>query len=291
VLLPSGYQANHAAVQTLAAGAEQGGTGVRFLFDKLCHASLIDAVRGTGARFRVFPHNRLEKLRRLLDDAEPGQIQVVVSESIFSMDGDAADLEGLAALKQERPFLLLLDEAHATGVYGPAGNGLAAEKGVQGIVDVSVITLSKAIGCIGGAVCGSGTFCEALVNYARAYLYSTALPASIAAAADAAIGIMEHEPHRQERVRQLARRLRAALRDAQFTLPPGDAPIVPIVMGTETAALEAAEKLMAEGLLVLPIRPPTVPRGTSRLRITLCCDHTDDEIAKLVRSIIGLAGR
>src|SRR5437588_9486068 len=139
VLLPSGYQANQAAVQTLAAGAQQSGKSVRFLLDKLCHASLIDAVRGTGAAFRVFPHNNLQRLRRLLDQAEgDDQLQIVVTESIFSMDGDAAELEGLARLKQERPFLLLLDEAHATGVYGPAGNGLAAELGVQQAVDVSV---------------------------------------------------------------------------------------------------------------------------------------------------------
>src|SRR5688572_448195 len=130
VILPSGYQANHAVVQALAALGGQGG-GVRFLADKLAHASLIDAVRGAGAQMRVFPHNHLGKLRRLLEDAPAGELQVVLTESIFSMDGDAADLEGLVALKHERPFVLVLDEAHGSGVYGANGSGLARERGLR----------------------------------------------------------------------------------------------------------------------------------------------------------------
>jgi len=285
VLLPSGYQANHAAVQTLAAGAERSGKRVRFLLDKLCHASLIDAVRSTGLPFRVFPHNNLEKLKKLLEIGETGDVQVVVTESIFSMDGDAADLEGLSRLKRQRPFLLLVDEAHSTGVYGPAGSGLLAELDMRELADVTVITLSKSIGCAGGAVCASGTFCEALVNFARAYLYSTNMPAAIAAAADAAVSVMEEEPQRQRRVRELAVYVRKELAQTRFGVPSGSSPIVPIVIGAEIAALEAAEKLMSEGLLVLAIRPPTVARGTCRLRVTLSCEHSDSEIEQLIRSI------
>ena len=288
VLLPSGYQANHAAVQTLASGAQESGKRIRFLLDKLCHASLIDAVRATGLPFRVFPHNNLEKLKRLLEIGETGDVQVVVSESIFSMDGDAADLVGLSRLKRERPFVLLLDEAHATGVYGPSGSGLTNELGLDDLADVVVITLSKSIGCAGGAVCGSGTFCEALVNFARAYLYSTNMPSAIAAAADAAVAVMEQEPHRQARVRELAAQVRKELRETRFKSPAGDSPIVPIIIGSEVAALEAAEKLMADGLLVLAIRPPTVPRGTCRLRISLCSEHQDAEIERLIGSIHAL---
>ena len=158
VLIPSGYQANHAAVQTLAAVAQKSSRPIRFLLDKLCHASLIDAVGASGARWRVFPHNQLKKLRRLLVESDPHEIQVVVTESIFSMDGDAADLGGLDKLKEEYPFVLLLDEAHASGVYGPAGAGLAAELNLGSVADVTVLTLSKSIGCVGGAVCGSDTF-------------------------------------------------------------------------------------------------------------------------------------
>jgi len=173
VLLSSGYVANLAVVQMLATVG--GKHGVRFLLDKLCHASLVDAVRAvTGGKvgFRVFPHNHMAKLRRLLEEADPKVLQVVVTESIFSMDGDAADLPGIAALKREFPFLLVLDEAHGSGVYGPGGSGYAAELGLRDMVDIAIITLSKALGCVGGAVCASSAFCEAIVNFGRSYIFS-----------------------------------------------------------------------------------------------------------------------
>lgn len=290
VLLPSGYQANHAVVQTLAALAARAG-GVRFLIDKLAHASLVDAVRGSGAPFRVFPHNGLPKLRRLLEARDVGDaaIQVVVTESIFSMDGDAADLPGLVALKREHSFVLVLDEAHAAGVYGPAGAGLAAEVGLQGEVDVSIATLSKALGCVGGVVCASQLFCEALVNFGRAYLFSTSVPPGVAAAAGAALGVLRDEPARQARVRELARLVRAELASSRLQIPPGDAPIIPVILGDAARALAAAEQLRAVGMLVPAVRPPTVPRNGSRLRVTLSCEHTDDEAKVLVEALRRLA--
>jgi 8-amino-7-oxononanoate synthase len=285
IILPSGYQANHAAIQTLAAVAEKDRRKLRFNLDKLCHASLIDAVRGTGLPFRIFPHNGLGKLRRLLEEAVQDELQVVVTESIFSMDGDAADLPGLAKLKAESPFTLLLDEAHATGVYGPAGSGLAAEMNLRAAVDVTVITLSKAIGCGGGAVCGSQAFCESLINLARAYIYSTSLPPVLAAVADAAITVMECEPRRQQRLREISKHVRAELSRSGHNILPGDSPIIPVVLGSESTTLSAADRLLQHGTLCLAIRPPTVPRGTSRLRITLCSEHTDAEIERLIRGI------
>ena len=286
VLLPSGYQANVAAVQTLAALGEPASAGgspallsPRFLLDKLVHASLLDAVRATGADMRIFPHNHLPKLRRLLEEAEPSQMQVVVTESIFSMDGDAADLRGLAAMKKELPFVLLLDEAHGSGVYGANGVGYAAECGLSEIADVSIVTLSKALGCVGGAVCGSQAFCNALLNLGRAYIYSTSIPPMIAAAAQAAIEVCRDEPHRQARVRELAKRVRSDLSLA------GDSPIIPMILGDEQRALDAAAALREEGLLVIAVRPPTVPRGSSRLRITLSCDHTDAEVQTLLGAL------
>src|SRR4051812_6167694 len=187
VLLPSGYQANLAAVQALAAIGERSGRPVHFLLDKLVHASLIDAVRETRAEFRIVQHQGVEKIERLLLEGAGERTQVVVTESIFSMDGDAADLSGLAALKAKCPFVLLLDEAHGTGVYGPSGAGLAAERGLGDAVDVTIVTLSKAMGSGGGAVCASSAFCEAVVNFGRAYIFSTPLPPAPAAAAGAAI--------------------------------------------------------------------------------------------------------
>jgi 7-keto-8-aminopelargonate synthetase-like enzyme len=231
--------------------------------------------------FRVFPHNHLEKLRRLLAGAEKNTLQVVVTESIFSMDGDAADLAGIAKLKKEFPFLLLLDEAHGSGVYGPSGAGYAAECGLADIVDLTVVTLSKAIGCSGGAVCASQAFCEAIVNFGRPYIFSTAIPPAICAGVEAAIGVMGDEPHRQRRVRELAQRVRAGLNLGQ-DVPPHDSPILPIILGEESLAIQAAEQLMQQGILAVAVRPPTVPRGTSRLRLTLSSDHTDEEVERLI---------
>ncbi|HEV8607384.1 MAG TPA: 8-amino-7-oxononanoate synthase [Tepidisphaeraceae bacterium] len=288
VLLPSGYQAAHAIVQTIAATDELHQGGVRFLLDKLCHASLVDAVRGSGRVFRVFPHNNLEKLERLLGDALEGQLQIVVTESIFSMDGEAADLEGIGKLKQRYPFLLVLDEAHGSGVYGRDGAGYAAEKGFADLADVSLVTLSKAAGVAGGAVCGTRIFCDGVVNWGRAYVYSTAIPAAVASAIEAAIGVMKAEPQRQERVRELARRVREELKSGGQKISEGDSPIIPVILGSEKRAMEAANSLREKQILAIAIRPPTVARETSRLRITLSCDHSDEEIDRLIKALRGI---
>src|SRR5665213_1614161 len=284
ILLSSGYQANFAAIQTCAAIGNLGG-GVRFLVDKLAHASLIDAIRSTGETLRIFPHRHIAKLRRLLDEAEEGQLQVVVTESIFSMDGDAADLGAICELRKQYGFLLLLDEAHATGVYGQAGAGLADELGLRQSIDVSILTLSKALGGIGGAVCASKNFCHAMMNYGRAYLFSTGVPAAVAAAAEAAIQVLIDEPGRQARLRKNANFVRKELSGMSLTIPAGDSPIVPIIIGAEDKTIAASEQLLEAGLLVMPIRPPTVTKGSSRLRITLSSEHTDDEIACLLQSL------
>lgn len=289
VLMPSGYQCAHAVVQTLTGAARTHPEGIRFLMDKLCHASLIDAVG--GADMRVFAHNYLNKLERLLAEGSPGQLQVVITESIFSMDGDAADLEGLAALKRKYPFVLVLDEAHGSGVYGPGGAGYAAERGLQSAVDVSIVTLSKAVGVAGGVACGSRRFCEALVNWGRAYIYSTSVPASVAAAAMAAIEVMRDEPQRQRRVRALAKRVREALRERGLEVVQGDSPIIPVILGEEELAVKASERLREMGLLVWAIRPPTVPRGSSRLRVTLSCEHGDEEVGRLVEGVGKASGK
>jgi 8-amino-7-oxononanoate synthase len=286
ILFPSGYQANLAAVQTLGAIAKSASREIRFLIDKLAHASLIDAVRASDAAWRVFPHNSMTKLERLLSDADPTQIQVVVTESIFSMDGDEADLAGLNRLKNRTNFVLLLDEAHASGVYGKGGAGLAAERGLAQMVDIFIVTFSKAIGCAGGAVCGSESFSGALLNFGRAYIYSTSIPPAIAAGIEEAIGVMRDEPERQRRVRELSRGLRSMLREKKFNVAEGDSPIVPILLGSESAALEMSQRLLEKGLLVSAVRPPTVARGTSRLRITLCCDHGENEIDKLAAALM-----
>jgi 8-amino-7-oxononanoate synthase len=285
VLLPSGYQAAHAAVQTLAGVATAQRRRLRFLIDRLSHASLIDAIGASGCPMRVFPHNGMAKLQRLLESADAAEAQVVVSESIFSMDGDAADLEALADLRRRFGFVLLLDEAHASGVYGPSGAGYASERGLSEAVDVSLATLSKAAGVVGGAVCGSRAFCEAVVNWGRAYIYSTAIPPAMAAAAEAAIDIMRNEPKRQERLRALALRLRERLSELSSRTIRGDSPIIPVILGDERAVLDAGEKLRQAGFLVGAVRPPTVPRGSARLRISLSCGHSEEELDGLTSAL------
>jgi 8-amino-7-oxononanoate synthase len=286
VLLPSGYQANHAAVQTLAALGKSPKAAVRFLIDKLAHASLLDAVRASGAPWRVFPHNGISKLQRLLQNADADQLQVVVTESIFSMDGDEADLVALAKLKRDHPFVLLLDEAHAGGVYGENGSGLASERGLGEVADISIATFSKAAGVVGAAICGSEKFCRAVVNLGRAYIFSTNIPPAIAATIEAAIAVMRDEPQRRTRVRNLSQRFRDDLREGGIDLANGDSPIIPIIVGSESAAMDLSHRLLEEHFLVGAVRPPTVPRGTSRLRITLCCEHADQELRELTKVLL-----
>lgn len=285
VLLPSGYQANQAVVQTLAACAEAAGASVRFLLDKLVHASLIDAVRASGLPMRVFPHNGIEKLQRLLEEADAGELQVVVTESIFSMDGDAADLRSIAELKRQKPFVLVVDEAHGSGVYGQVGAGYAAECGIAEQIDIFVVTLSKALGAIGGVVCASADFCDGLVNFGRAYIYSTSVPPTVPAAVETALSVLRSEPQRQARVRALSNHVRVALREQGIAVPSGDSPIIPLILGSEQAAVLEADRLMALGILALPMRPPTVARGSSRLRITLSSVHTDEQVSALIDAL------
>ena len=285
VVFPTGYQANLAAIQTLAALGKLAPGGVRFLIDKLAHASLIDAVRGSGPPWRVFPHNSMAKLKRLLDEAENDQIQVVVTESIFSMDGDEADLAALNDLKKQREFVLLLDEAHASGVYGQNGAGLAAERGFAPMVDIFMVTFSKALGCAGAAICAKENFARAVSNFGRAYIYSTSIPPATAAGIEQAISVLREEPDRQRRVRERSLAFRAALRAKKIAVSAGDSPVVPIILGSESAALEMSARLLEKGFLVSAVRPPTVARGTSRLRVTLSCEHSEKEVDGLADAL------
>ena len=285
VLLPSGYQANHAAIQTFAAMGRNRPESMRFLVDKLAHASLIDAIRATGCPFRVFPHNGMDKLRRLLETSDREQLQVIVTESIFSMDGDACLLPEIAKLREQFGCAILLDEAHGSGVYGPGGSGFAAELKLRDAIDVSVCTFSKAAGLVGGAVCASTPFCEALVNFGRAYIYSTAVPPTLAKQIEKSIELMASEPWRQRIVRRSTIYLRAKLAEAGWIFPAGDSPIVPLVVGDESAALAAARKLESGGILTVAIRPPTVAPQACRLRITVNAAHSIEQLDHLLATL------
>jgi 8-amino-7-oxononanoate synthase len=276
----TGYQANLAAIRGIA------GKGDVVFVDKLNHASIIDACRGSGSVLRVFPHRDYAKLERLLERSGSYGRRVIVTDSLFSMDGDFADLPRLVELKRKYDALLCVDEAHATGVLGEHGRGLAEAAGVEGEIDVVVGTLSKALGGIGGFVAARGEIIEWLINTAGAFIYTTALPPAACAAAMAALDVVEREPQRRRHLLQLACYLRRELGEAlKLNIGGSESQIVPLVVGDTNEAVRLADALTNDGLLVLPIRPPTVPHGTARLRISLSCDHQQADLDRLITAL------
>jgi 8-amino-7-oxononanoate synthase len=252
------------------------------VLDKLCHASLIDGARLSGATIRVFPHNDTAKLARLLESIrakQPAARVIVVTESVFSMDGDLCPLTELVELKDRHGALLFLDEAHAFGVLGPQGMGLAAHLGLQDRVDFQMGTFSKAAGLAGGYLATSAAWRELLVNRARSFIYSTAPPPALAHATMAALDRIRSADGDQRR-----KQLRENISVLSAKHP---SPIVPVLLGTNDAALAASARLEEHGFLVPAIRYPTVPRGTARLRISLSAAHPPEAIAALAKEISG----
>lgn len=251
------------------------------ILDKLCHASLVDASRLSGATIRVFPHNHLEKLERLLQTAK-GRV-LVVTESIFSMDGDAAPLREIAELKARYGAWLLVDEAHAVGVLGPQGRGLAAELGVDQQVDLHLGTLSKAFGLSGGYLAGSRQVIDLLINRARSFIYSTAPPVHLAHALSAILELIRSERGDALRSQVLshAGHMQSLLSETGIAMPPTPATILPVIVGEASRALEISARLREAGFLIPCIRFPTVARGSARLRITLSALHSTDQIQAL----------
>lgn len=243
--------------------------GDTIILDKLAHACLIDAARLSGATLRIFPHNDLTKLEKLLISGKGRTL--VLTESVFSMDGDLCPLREIIRLKEKHGALLLLDEAHAVGILGPNGQGLAEDLGLQEEVDFQMGTLGKALGSAGGYVAASRAWIDLFINKARSFIYSTAPPPSQAAASIAALELLSSPEGSQIRQRLLdhCRRFQSAT------------PIIPYVIGDNEAALSASATLMTHGFLVPAIRYPTVPRGTARLRVTLSAAHDSDHLEKL----------
>jgi 8-amino-7-oxononanoate synthase len=262
------------------------------VLDKLCHASLIDGAKLSGAALRVFPHNHMRKLESHLEWARrtrPGGRVLIITESVFSMDGDRAPLRELVELKKTFGALLMLDEAHAVGVIGTNGRGLAAAENVDTAVDIQMGTLSKALGASGGYICGSRTLIQWLINRARSLIYSTAPPPGIAAAALAAVDFLA-SPEGEERRLLLWDRIRLMEEllprsELQKEQSPANSAIFPWIVGDEKAALNLTTALQSEGLLAPAIRYPTVAKGAARLRITVTAAHTEDQIRSLCQAI------
>jgi 8-amino-7-oxononanoate synthase len=279
----TGYQANLGCIAALV------GPGDVVLSDALNHASLIDASRLSRADVKIFRHNDLDHLEARLRESTGARRLLVVTESIFSMDGDCAPLAGMAEACRRHGAWLMVDEAHGVGVFGKSGAGLVEELGLSDAVDVQIGTLGKALGSFGAYVAGSRALVDWLVNRARPFVFTTGLPPAAAAAAQAAIAICRREPERAAGLRRRARALGERLRASGWRIPPVESQILPVLVGEATRAVELASRLLEHGAYVAAIRPPTVPPGTSRLRLSLMATHSDEQLDRVARSFEALA--
>jgi 8-amino-7-oxononanoate synthase len=279
LVFPSGFAAN---VGTVAALADRGDC---IFADQKNHASLIDGCRLSRAEVHVYKHNDIEDLSELLRMHRDARRRLIVTDSLFSMDGDLAPLREIAELAGQYDCMLLVDEAHASGVFGPRGRGVCEHLGVEEQVHARIGTLSKALGCAGGFVAGSRKLIAWLVNRARPYIFSTAQPPAIAAAAIAAIDIVEREPHRRTALLQRAADLRAKLIAQGWNVGQSESQIIPLFIGQPERTMQLAAQLREAGLFVPSIRPPSVPEGESLLRISLSYGHSDETLAKLLTAL------
>jgi glycine C-acetyltransferase len=273
LLFPSGYQANLGAITALV------GRGDHVYSDALNHASIVDGCRLSRASVHVYPHGDVGALEAALAATPAGGRRLIVTDSVFSMDGDRAPLRSLVALAEQYHSWLMVDEAHATGVLGHRGAGLAEAEGVAGRVHVHMGTLGKALGGAGAYVAGARALIELLVNRARSFVYTTALPPAAVAAAGAALDVVREEPGRRAALLENAARLRDGLRALGLDAR-GDTHIVPVLVGDNRRAVALADALLARGVLALAIRPPTVPEGTARLRVTPMATHTAAQLER-----------
>jgi 8-amino-7-oxononanoate synthase len=275
LLFSTGYMANLAVITALA------GRGERVLLDRLCHASLIDGARLSGATLVRYAHAAVDEAARLAE-ADPGHTVLLATDGVFSMDGDLAPLPELSRCARTHGLWLVVDDAHGLGVIGANGGGVLEHFGLgSDAVPVLVGTLGKAFGSFGAFVAGSAAVIELLIQKARTYLYTTALPEPVAAATRAALALIGQESGRRERLASLVTRFRAAAHAAGVPLGSSTTPIQPVLLGSPAAALAAQRHLAAAGYWVVAIRPPTVPPGSARLRITLSAIHTEAQVEAL----------
>lgn len=287
LIFNSGYQANSAVLPALFDRMLLGGAPMVFT-DRLIHASLHRGCAVAGVRQIRFRHNDLDHLEDLLK-ARAGKsgTRFIVTESVYSMDGDRVDLEGLCGLAERYGAALYVDEAHATGVLGPKGMGLTGEQ--PGRVEVIMGTFSKALGGFGAYVAGSRALRDYLVNRCGGLIYSTALPPGVLGAMDAALDLVPEMGTERRRLHDNAEQLRVALADAGLSIGQSSTQIVPAIIGGEAATLDASRALEEAGVLGIAIRPPTVPKGTSRIRFALSADHGKTAMTRILDAAAGLS--
>jgi 8-amino-7-oxononanoate synthase len=281
----SGYLANLGIIPALV------GRGDAIFADRDDHASLIEGCRASGARLRVYRRDRLDRLDALLARRQRAGATLIVTESVFSMEGDLAPLPDLADLADRHGALLMVDDAHATGVLGARGRGSSEHWGLQDRPIIQMGTLSKALGALGGFAAGPKTLIDYLVNRAKTFIYTTALPAAIAAAALEAIRILDEDPEPLSRLRANRRFWHDGVRALGFDTFHSASPIVPLRIGADGAAVSMAAALAAEGVYAPAIRPPTVPAGTSRIRTSILATHTAEDLALALSAVERVAAR
>jgi 8-amino-7-oxononanoate synthase len=276
----SGYAANVGLLSAVL------GRGDVVFSDASNHASLIDGARLSGAEKVVFPHGDLQALELDLHDrvSQPGR-KLVVTESVFSMDGDLAPLREMAGLAKRYGAEMIVDEAHATGVFGPKGRGRVVELGLQREIFAVVQMCGKALASAGAFVCGSGTLKNYLINRARTFLFSTALPPYFAAQIRAALSLARQADKERTRLAMISANLRAVLRANGWNTANSASQIIPVMIGDNNAAMRISAQLERDGFAARAIRPPTVPEGTARLRLSLTCALQDEELLKLAQSM------
>jgi 8-amino-7-oxononanoate synthase len=279
VLFGSGYLANLGAIGALA------GPGDAIFSDELNHASIVDGCRASRARVHVYRHLDTEHLDWSLRRHGGEGRRLIATDSVFSMDGDLAPLPEIIELARRHRARVLVDEAHATGALGPGGRGAVAEAGLEGEVDVLVGTLGKALGSYGAYVCASEEMVRYLINTARPLIFSTAPAPPAVAGALAALDLIEERPHRVRRLRSHARTLRMALGAEGFRVAEGDMHIVPLLAGEERDALALCQGALERGVFAQAIRPPSVPAGTARLRLTAMASHTPAELRRAAHAL------
>ena len=283
IVFPTGYMANVGVVSALT------GPGDTVIGDKLNHASIIDGCRLSGAQMRVYPHGNIGRLEKILKRSGGSRRRLIVTDSIFSMDGDLAPLREIVQLSRQYGAWVMTDEAHATGVLGAQGHGAAELLGVEERIDISMGTLSKALGGSGGYVAGPAALIDLLRNRARSFIYTTAPPPAMCAAGIAALDIVRSGPELRNTLLEKTDRLRRGLNALGFDTMRSRHHIIPVLIGEADAAVAFSGQLFQRKILAPAIRPPTVPRGASRLRLTLMATHADADIDYLLAACAEIA--
>jgi glycine C-acetyltransferase len=279
VVFQSGFAANAGTVAAVLGKEDM------ILSDELNHASIIDGARLSRATIRVFPHRDVDALRKLLEETSAVKRRLVITDGVFSMDGDIAPMPAITALAREHGAIMMVDDAHASGVLGKAGRGTVDHFGLHGQVDIQVGTLSKAIGVLGGYVCGTKTLIEYLYHRARPFLFSTSHPPAVAAACLAAFDVLESEPELIDRLWANTERFRKGLGRIGFDTGASETPITPILVGEAEMAMKFSDRLFERGVFAQGIGFPTVAKGRARLRAIVTATHTPEELDRALSTL------